>query len=88
MKWNKFCTMLLVFLCAVNVQAQTKNAKGKNTLKKHPEKQSKAKNTLQQSKGFNVAEFSEQRTLITEKHFLRGTDSVIVENYYVWLIPD
>lgn len=88
MKCNKFCPVLLVFLFAISVQGQTKNAKAKNTMKKHPEKESKAKNTKRQSKGFNVAEFSEQRTLITEKRFLPGTDSVLVESYYVWLIPD
>jgi hypothetical protein len=37
---------------------------------------------------FNVAGFSEKRTLVQEKCRIPGTDSIKVEEYYVWLLPN
>ncbi|HTN18448.1 MAG TPA: hypothetical protein VL092_12240 [Chitinophagaceae bacterium] len=41
----------------------------------------------QEKDHFNVAEFSEKRTLVQEKHRVPGTDSIVTETYYVWLLP-
>lgn len=53
-------------------------------------KQAKPKPALGQVQGsdhFNVAAFSEKRKLVQEKYRVPGTDSIVTETYYVWLLP-
>lgn len=47
----------------------------------------KAAATSTPSARFNLAAFSEKRTLVQEQRRIPGTDSVVTETYYVWLLP-
>lgn len=72
-----FCGVLL---CTASIARQKQSNKKQATSKSAPDK-------MQEKDHFNVAAFSEKRTLVQEKHRVPGTDSVVTETYYVWLLP-
>lgn len=72
-----FCGLLI---CVSSIAQQKQN-------NKKQVKPAAAPAQVQEKDHFNVAEFSEKRTLVQEKHRIPGTDSVVTETYYVWLLP-
>lgn len=68
-------------MSCLSASAQDKKGQRQKTAKPNPA------DKKGQDQQFNVAEFSEKRTLVQEKHRIPGTDSVVTETYYVWLLP-
>lgn len=81
--------MTFIF-AAVSAGAQTKSG-ARSVNPDRNAKQKGAENgvvTTETVQGFNMAKFSEQRTLFREKRIIPGTDSVITEESYIWLFPE